>query len=170
MQNQMKKILYSLLLMLFLGACSANLETKEIETPTMELLAEGPLFEGANTATATWEFDLNELLGGDESKISKAKVTAIEVMLQDSDDLPALEKMVLEMTSKNTSMIRLGLHEGEFKAKEWIGLNVADKQENLAKAFEDGRITFVGDFDLLEEEFWGNVQFQLRVKFELGIK
>jgi hypothetical protein len=31
-------------------------------------------------------------------------------------------------------------------------------------------MTFVGDFDLMDEEYWGNVEFALQVKFELGIK
>ncbi|MFN3800658.1 hypothetical protein [Belliella pelovolcani] len=170
MQNHFQKLFFSILAIIALSACSGNLTTVEIETPEMQLSAEGPLFEGANSATATWEFDINELLGEVEGKVSKAKVSAVEVTLKPSEGSPALEKMVFEVTSKNTSMTRVGLFEGSINEGETFYLNIADQQENLAKAFEDGRITFVGDFDLLEEEFWGNLEFSLKVKFELGIK
>jgi hypothetical protein len=49
-------------------------------------------------------------------------------------------------------------------------LTIAAEQENLASAFADGKITFVGDFDVLDEEYMGNVAFTIKVKFELGTK
>jgi hypothetical protein len=159
-----------LMLMLLLVSCGGNLKTIEVETPELEMVAEGPLFEGANTATASWEFDFQSLIGDEGSKVSKARVTAIEVSLVDAEDLPSLKKMVYEVTSQNTSMTRVGLYESELITNEIMELSVAGKQENLASAFQDGRMTFVGDFDLLEEEYWDNVTFKVKVKFELGIK
>jgi hypothetical protein len=156
--------------MLLLVSCNGNLKTIEVETPELDMVAEGPLFEGANTATTSWEFDLQSLLGDEGSKVSKARVTAIEIRLVDEEDLPSLEKMVFEVTSQNISMTRVGLYESELITNEIMGLSVAGKQENLATAFQDGRMTFVGDFDLLEEEYWDNVTFKVKVKFELGIK
>jgi hypothetical protein len=169
----MRNFFYSLsifLYMLLLVSCNGNLKTIEVETPELDMVAEGPLFEGANTATASWEFDLQSLLGDEGSKVSKARVTAIEIRLVDEEDLPSLEKMVFEVTSQNISMTRVGLYESELITNEIMGLSVAGKQENLATAFQDGRMTFVGDFDLLEEEYWDNVTFKVKVKFELGIK
>jgi len=78
--------------------------------------------------------------------------------------------MVFELTSQNTSMTRIGLYEGDFQVGQSVLLNIADKQDDLASAFQDGKITFVGDFDLKDEEFWGSVKFKLKVNFELGIK
>lgn len=170
MQKHILSLAISALVVIMMTACSGNVTTVVVETPALELTAEGPLFEGANSSTATWEFDVNQLLGDVQGKVSKAKVAAVEITLIDSEELPALEKMVFELTSSNTSMTRVGLHEGVFTVGQAVSLNIADKQENLASAFNDGRITFVGDFDLLEEEFWGNVQFVVKVTFELGIK
>lgn len=170
----MRNFFYSFsifLLMLLLVSCGSNLKTIEVETPELDMLAEGPLFEGANTATASWEFDLQSLIGDEGSIVSKAKVTAIEIRLvNEEEELPSLEKMVFEVTSQNTSMTRVGLYESGLKIDENIKLSVAGKQENLASAFQDGRMTFVGDFDLLEEEYWDNVTFKVKVKFEIGIK
>lgn len=162
--------LYAFLLVAFLFSCGADLKTVVVETPELDMVAEGPLFEGANTATASWEFDLQNLLGEEGSKVSKAKVTAIEFRLVNQDELPGLEKMVFEVTSQNTSMTRVGLYESELDTDEVMELSVAGRQENLASAFQDGKMTFVGDFDLLEEEYWENVTFKVKVKFELGIK
>jgi hypothetical protein len=170
MQKHILSLAISALVVIMMAACSGNVTTVVVETPILELTAEGPLFEGANSSTATWEFDVNDLLGEVQGKVAHAKVASVEITLVDGEELPALEKMVFELTSQNTSMTRVGLHEGGFEVAVPVSLSIADKQENLAKAFNDGRITFVGDFDLLDEEFWGNVQFLVKVTFELGIK
>ncbi|MCH7410025.1 hypothetical protein MM239_11520 [Belliella sp. DSM 111904] len=170
----MNKILSQSYLVLFtlfvIVSCGPQLQTEQIETPLLTLKAEGPLFEGANSATATWELDLGKILGSLEGSVKEAKVISVEVELLNTEDLPALEKMVLEVTSKNTSMTRVGLFEGKMESGQVFALSIANKQENLANAFQDGKMTFVGDFDLLEEEYWSNVQFSLKVKFEIGIK
>lgn len=170
MQKHLIKLSFIAFLLVGLAGCQSNLTTLEIETPELLLSAEGPLFEGANSATSTWEFDLSEIIVNDELKVSKAKITSVQVMVKGSDELPSLEKMVFEVTSKNTAMTRIGLYEGTIREGQVFALNIADQQENLASAFADGKMTFVGDFDLSDEEYWGNVEFTLQVKFELGIK
>lgn len=159
--------------LVLLTSCSGETETLTINSPELRLSAEGPLFEGANTATASWEFTLTDLLGeSDAGKVSikNAKLTQVEILLQEGEDLPEIEKMVFEMTSKNTPMTRLGLYEGKIEPGKSFGLSLASKQEKLASAFEDGKITFVGDFDLLEEEYWEDIHFSLKATFELEIK
>ena len=157
-------------LLIGLAGCTGSSTIQEIETPELQLSAEGPLYGGANSTTATWDFDLSELLGNKEGQVSEAKITSVEVTLKGAENLPALEKMVFEVTSKNTAMTRIGLYEGAISEGQGIYLTIADEQENLASAFADGKMTFVGDFDLIDEEYMGNVEFALKVKFELGIK
>ena len=166
---------YSILFLaalLFVGltGCTGSSTTQQLETPELQLSAEGPLYAGANSSTATWEFDLTEILGNAEKEISEARITSVEVLLVGADSLPAMEKMVFEVTSKNTSMTRIGLYEGKITPGQPFTLTIADEQENLAAAFADGKMTFVGDFDLLDEEYMGNIEFSLKVKFDLGIK
>jgi hypothetical protein len=162
----------TLIALLFVGltGCTGSSTTQQLETPELQLSAEGPLYAGANSSTATWEFDLAQLLGNAEKEISEARITSVEVLLVGADSLPAMEKMVFEVTSKNTSMTRIGLYEGKITPGQPFTLTIADEQENLAAAFADGKMTFVGDFDLLDEEYMGNVEFSLKVKFDLGIK
>jgi len=157
----------------FLASCAGETKSTLIETPELTMTAEGPLFEGANTATASWNFNLNEILGlgpDEKVKLKNAKITKIEFLLENNEDLPELEKMVFELTSKNTSMTRIGLYEGKIEAGSPFQLSLADKQENLASAFGDGKITFVGDFDLKDEEFWEDLNFRMKIVFELEVK
>ncbi len=162
----------TLIALLFVGlaGCTGSSTSQQLETPELQLSAEGPLYAGANSSTATWEFDLTEILGNAEKEVSEARITSVEVLLIGADSLPAMEKMVFEVTSKNTPMTRIGLYEGKITPGQSFNLTIADEQENLAGAFADGKMTFVGDFDLLDEEYMGNVEFILKVKFDLGIK
>jgi hypothetical protein len=164
--------LLSLLVLLFVGlsGCGGSSATQQLETPELQLSAEGPLYSGANSSTATWEFDLAEILGDGEKQISEARITSVEVLVIGADSIPSMEKMVFEVTSKNTPMTRIGLYEGGISKGQPFSLTIAEEQENLAAAFADGKMTFVGDFDLLDEEYMGNIAFTLKVKFELGIK
>lgn len=67
-------------------------------------------------------------------------------------------------------MTRIGLYEGKITPGQPFTLTIADEQENLSAAFADGRMTFVGDFDLIDEEYNGNITFTLKVEFDLGKK
>jgi len=163
------KLAAIIFLSLLMAGCTGNSTVQEIVSPELTLSAEGPLYAGANSATATWEFDLAEILGNSQIKVSEAKITSVEVIVLPSENLPAMEKMVFEVTSKNTPMTRVGLFEGAITAGQTIALTIAAEQENLASAFADGKMTFVGDFDLIDEEYLGNVEFTLKVKFEAWI-
>ncbi len=170
MQKQAIKLFLATLILVVVAGCTGKSTKQELETPELQLLAEGPLYQGANSSKATWEFDLTEILGNADKKVADAKITSVEVSLKGAENLPVLEKMVFEVTSQNTPMTRIGLHEGAIRAGETFALTIADEQENIASAFADGKMTFVGDFDLLDEEYSGNIEFTLKVKFELGIK
>ena len=168
MQRHLIKLAVVIFIFVGLSGCTGSSSSQSLETPELQLSAEGPLYAGANSATATWEFDLKEVLGKTGTEVSEAKITSVEVVLTAADTLPAMEKMVFEMTSKNTPMTRIGLYEGKITPGQPFALTIAAEQENLASAFADGKITFVGDFDVLDEEYMGNVAFTLKVKFELG--
>jgi hypothetical protein len=168
MQKLLIKLSVLTIIFLVVAGCSGNSTKQKLETPELQMIAEGPLYSGANSAMATWEFDLRELLGNQVKEVSDAKITAVEVTLKGAENLPELEKMVLEVTSKNTPMTRIGLYEGAISAGKSFTMNIAEEQENIASAFVDGKMTFVGDFDSKDEEYLGNLEFTLKVKFELG--
>lgn len=170
MRNYLSIPLLLLVVIVGFSACTGNGSTQQLETPELQLSAEGPLYAGANSSMATWEFDLAEVLGNAEKEVSEARITSVEVQLTGADSLPAMEKMVFEVTSKNTPMTRIGLYEGKITPGQPFTLTIAEEQEDLAAAFADGKLTFVGDFDMIDEEYLGNVAFKLKVKFELATK
>lgn len=171
----MRAYFYKLIAVLFLAislqSCSVETETYVIETPALELTAAGPLFEGSNTATATWEFELANLFPDLEGGIQlhEAKVTAVKITPIGEEVFPKVDKMVMEIKSKYISMTRIGLLESNIKAGRTYNLNIADKQKDIVTALQDERITFIGDFDMLDEEYYEDVSFQLSVSFEVQI-
>jgi hypothetical protein len=172
MKNNSLSFLCLIIMLFALVSCSKETETIRVDSPLLSLKAEGPMFEGANTASASWEFDLNELLGEEAAKAVKlknARLVSVEITLQATEDNPSLEKLVLELTSKNMPMTRVGLYEGAIAEVSAVNVPLAAKQENLKAAFQDGRITFVCDFDLNEEEYWDDLTFTLKAVFELDV-
>ncbi|MCH8533517.1 MAG: hypothetical protein LAT51_00480 [Flavobacteriaceae bacterium] len=160
------------IMLLLLGSCSVETESHFVETPTLKLNAVGPMFEGSNTATASWEFDVNKLLAEEFSSedFKDARIHEIKISIPENEDFPKINKLVMEMKSKYTSMNRIGLLEKNIKHNTSYNLKVADKQEEVLKALNDEKITFVGDFDLLEEEFYEDISFDLQVVIEVMVK
>lgn len=169
-----KRFFYAIvfLLTLFMVSCSVETESHLVETPVLKLKAAGPMFEGSNTATASWEFDLNELLSDEfpNEDFKDARIHEIKIMTPQDEDFPKMNKMVMEMKSKYTSMNRIGLLEENIQHNRSYSFKVADQQEEVLKALKDEKITFVGDFDLLEEEFYDDISFDLQVVVEVMVK
>lgn len=150
-------------------SCSVETDKHTITTPALDLKAVGPLFQGSNTATATWQYDLKELFPEVEGDliIEKAKITQINIQPKPNVDYPKIGKIVVEMKSKYSSMVRIGLLETNVQTDKSYDLQVAEKQEQIEVALADERITFVGDFDMLDDEFYEDVIFNLQVTFEV---
>ena len=169
MNIKSKLFLFCLALITVSISCSVETDKHTITTPVLDLKAVGPLFEGSNTSTATWNFNLNELFPEVEGDliIEKAKITEISLKPKPNVEYPKIGKVVVEMKSKYSSMTRIGLLETNVQTDKSYNLTVADKQESIDVALMDERITFVGDFDMLDEEFYEDVVFDLQVTFEV---
>lgn len=168
MRNYFKNIL---LLTIFITAisCSVETETHIVKTPVLELKATGPLFQGPNTATVTWEYSLEELFSETENEIviENARVSTIKIIPQKNVEYPNLGKVVMEMKPKNTNMTRVGLLETNFDNSQANNFNVAEVQEDFNEAFKDEKLTFVADFDMLDEEYFDDLTFDLVATFEI---
>lgn len=169
MKLKIKLILVCVFLTAVTISCSVETDQHTITTPVLDLRAVGPLFEGSNTATATWNFNLKELFSEAEGDliIETAKITQINLQPKPNIDYPKIGKVVVEMKSKYSSMVRIGLLETNIQKDKNYSLKVADKQKDIDVALADERITFVGDFDMLDEEFYEDLVFDLQVTFEV---
>lgn len=168
MNNNLKNALLIIMVVLTIS-CSVETETHIVETPVLELEATGPLFQGSNTATVTWEYSLEELFPkiNNEIVIESARVSTLKIIPKKSVDYPSLGKVVMEMKPKNTNMTRVGLLETSFDNNKANSLNVAEIQEDFEEAFKDEKLTFVADFDLLDEEYYDDISFDLVATFEI---
>ncbi len=161
-----------ILIVVLFYACSAETETHTIETPALDLEMTGPLFQGPNTATATWEYSLKELFpqSGNEIDIEDVRITTIKISPKDGIDYPELGKVIMEMKPKNSGMSRIALLESNFDTTKTNLLSIAEIQEDFDEAFEDERLTFVADFDMISEEYFDDLSFGLVVTFEIEIE
>lgn len=155
-----------------LCGCTPETETETLTTPGLQMHAEGPFFEGPNTVTVSWEFDLQDYTNGkiQVNNLHKASIEEISITLKSGNEIPVIERVVIETTSTNTSMNRVGMLERQIKADEPYTLKIADIQKEVADALKDQKITFVADFDLADEEFFDDIHFELRVKFDVEVK
>ena len=158
-----------MLLSIFICSCSGETKTHTVKTPKLALTASGPLFQGSNTATATWNYDLKELFPNvkEEVEIKSARVSSIQVMPIKEADYPQLGKMVVEMKSPNTKMTRIGLLDADLDVDQTNNLSIADVQEDLEETFTDEKIIFVGDIDMKDEQFYDDLRFDLVVTFDI---
>lgn len=172
MKKKLHTLLFFALIVLAISSCSVETEKHQVMTPVLDLKAVGPLFEGSNTSTATWDFSLQELFPDIKGEISieKAKITNINIKPKPNTEYPKIGKMVMEMKSKYTSMTRIGLLETNIQSDKNYDLQVANDQEEIVVAITDERITFVGDFDMLQEDYYEDVIFDLQVTFEIETK
>lgn len=155
--------------LVFLLSCNVETETHIIKSPPLELTATGPLFQGSNTATTTWEYSLEGLLSKktNEIVIVDAKISTIKILPLDNVEYPNIGKIVMEVKPKNTRMSRIGLLDTNFDQKSTNSLSVAEIQEDFDEAFKDERLTFVADFDMKDEEYFDDLKFELVVTFEI---
>jgi hypothetical protein len=159
--------------MFFLSACSYETKTYNFETSELNLVAEGPLFEGSNTATAIWKINPSiffESQNPRDLKFTSGKVKRIVISSDSYADLPEIDQMVVEIAAPETPMMRLGILEQNTKAGESYELQLAENQEDLHKFFHQNEITFVADVNMLDEEYYDNISLNILVEFEFQTK
>lgn len=163
------KIFGLMLCAVLLTACSTPAEKQVIKTPVLNLKASGPFFQGPNTATAEWSFTLDDLSPEQDGQISIEAANILDIQIRPVKDeaYPEIGKVVMEMKSKNTTMKRIGLLDTNLDTTQNNALSVAEVQEDLEEAFVDNEIIFVADFDILDQEYYDDIHFELVVTFEL---
>ncbi|MCC5932370.1 MAG: hypothetical protein JJU28_24205 [Cyclobacteriaceae bacterium] len=172
MGRLIRKIIIAAIPFMFLFACGGAGEKVELIVSDLELFAEGYLFDGSNTATASWSFDQSRILeekGHSGKKIAQARITSITIGSDENSELPSIDKVVIEMAASGTRMIRIGLLQESLEPGESYALQIADTQKGLEKFFEQEEITFVADVNLLED-FEDDLRLKLSVSFELEVK
>jgi hypothetical protein len=158
---------------LLLNSCSYETKTYNFATAELNIVAEGPLFGGSNTATAIWKINPEEFFDNKnpkDLKFAKGKVTRIIISSDSGTDLPKLNSVVVEIAAPETSMIRLGILEENILSGNSYELKLAENQDDLYKFFYQNEITFVADVNMLDEEYYDDLELKILVEFEFETK
>jgi hypothetical protein len=157
-----------------LFSCSGETKTYTVSTPELTLVAEGPLFEGSNTATADWKFNAADFFDGRDPaslKFKEAKIKYITIIgCDDYETMPQVDEIVVEIAAPGTSMMRVGYLQQNIEPCMEYTMQVADIQKNLEEFFKQSGITFVADINVLDEEYWENAELKIKVEFEFSVR
>ena len=150
-------------------SCRVETDLYIIETPTLELKASGPFFKGSNTFTANWEYSFDELFPDKDDKIiiEDARVTSIKIVPKKGVDYPNFGRVIMQMKTKNRNMSRIGLLNSNFKNDQSNSLKVWQIQDEFYKAFKNESITFMADFEMLDDKYDDDLSFDLLVTFDV---
>jgi hypothetical protein len=159
------------LLLLVAAACGGPTESVERQTDNLLLTAEGPLYDGSNTATYTWPVDLNALLGEGytAADIAKARITGIRITAVNPDNLSLINDITLQLAGSGVAMQKVGFLNPLPVDANTIELVLAEDQKKLEAFFSLKEITLVADLNLLEE-FEDNLELHAQLTFNFDLK
>ncbi len=166
----MKYSVMALLSLVWLASCAPSGEKVEIQNLSIDVVATGPLFEGPNTATFDWDVNLESYLGKATEAITSAQIKAVRIKAKGSDLDAIAQDFTLQLAANGVDMAKVA-HASQAEPNEaFTNLQVAEKQEKLEKFFNQEKITFVLDFDYLEEETYDDIEFSIEVDLEMTVK
>jgi hypothetical protein len=164
----MKKIFYLLVSALLFSACQQG-EKKIYVIKNVDLIAEGPLFDGPNTLQAKHVIDLNQIETGlDASKLEAVKLVKAEVSTQDSTGFDLIRNFVLQLTSSDAKMEKVAVLNPVEKGNKKVNLNPASEGE-LLDNFQQKEIIIILDADLIGDKdenlmYRGDFEFEITYK------
>ena len=156
----------ALLALLLVAVACGKTEKVDYSTEEIVLTAEGPLYDGSNTATATWKANLADILG--EGKLSAARLTAITITAEEPADLALINDITLQFAGKDVAMKKVAFLNPLPAGANSVTLQVADEQDGLADFFALDEITLVADLNL-KGEYEGNMTLKAKLDFTFDV-
>jgi hypothetical protein len=160
-----------LLWIFWMTSCS-QLQTHEFSIANIEITADGPLYEGINTATGEYKVDITTFLDSISSKIQnlhRAKLVSARLSLVDSLNFNIVGDVTLLLAGENTEMKSLAFLNPIPEDLKEIQLSLAEEQPKVVNYFKESQITFVVDADILQDtmidlRMLGTFIFELQTK------
>ncbi|MBL7963384.1 MAG: hypothetical protein JNM31_06020 [Flavobacteriales bacterium] len=144
------KFISPLLAIALLSACGTP-ETLVFESGPVTLTAEGPLFEGSNTAQGTWAPGLDEFLqahGAALDQVRAAKVVAAHLDAFEGGNLNGIRSASLSVASEAGDMEQVAVLNPVPPDQQRVTLTTATGQKALAAHLKQTSVTVVADLDL----------------------
>ncbi|MFN4081895.1 MAG: hypothetical protein ACK4NS_13435 [Saprospiraceae bacterium] len=156
---------------IWLAACASK-RTVEYTIADVDLIAEGPLFEGANTAQATHSFDpdkLKDLLGAYPGQIVAVRLVAAELSLPDTLNFDIANEITLQLAADNAPMQKVAVLNPVPKGARSVALQAAAAQKGVDRLFKQSAMYLVADINLNADHdndlaLRGNFKFEIVVK------
>lgn len=151
--TSMKKIIHfslPLLAILLLNACQTPEYDASIQSVNLIIRAEGPLFEGENTAQGLLDLDA---LPGTENlpAYKKAALTEFRLQKTDGSTFDGITQMTLLLVNDNSDMQKVAvINPVDERATELV-FQTAGEQKGIAELLNSRKITFVIDFTLEQD-------------------
>lgn len=157
---------FALLALLLVAVACGKTEKVDYSTDEIVLTAEGPLYDGSNTATATWKADMADILG--EGKMAGARLTAVTITAAEPADLALINDITLQFAGKDVAMQKVAFLNPLPDGSTSVTLQVADEQKGLADFFALSEITIVADLNL-KGEYEGNMTLKAKLDFSFDV-
>lgn len=164
----MKYTFTILLAVLFLTSCKeANKKTYTITA--INLVAEGPLYDGPNTMQATHTVDLSQIESGLlPDQIQSVKLTKAEVVSTDSIAFNNIRNFVFQVTSADAKMQKAGVLNPVPKNTPLVIISPA-AEADLKENFMQKELVLILDADL-EGDLDDNLSYTGNFEFEIAYK
>lgn len=165
----MYKYIFLVIVGAFMVSCG-NVETHTLKLTDVELFAEGPLFEGANMATADQDIDLAALISELEpgfKSVKSAKLKTVRLYMVDTLNFDFIDDISLLMASDNADMTQVALLNPVPNAQTSVDLNVGQDQKGLGDILNDSKITFVADMNINQDTF---IDLRIKGDFEFDVQ
>lgn len=165
------KFVYATLQLIFLMVIvvSCIRDNQEAETEfSVRVYAEGPLYEGSNTATGIWQVNLGELFPEHDLRNNTIKSARIEsVVIEYAPEFP-VKNLKVELTGRNVDMQKIAFANNIPQGETKPALIVANEQKKIEKFLALDQVTVVADVDLaedLDDNFSALVKFKLIINY-----
>lgn len=139
-----------LLTLALLAACGTP-ETLVFESGPIPLTAEGPLFEGSNTAQGQWQPGLEAFLkehGATVDQVKGARVTGALLEADSTGGLDGIRSVSLSIASDASDMVQVGVINPLLPGQQQAKLTTAGEQKGLVVHLLQPAVTVVADLDL----------------------
>lgn len=163
-------ILSLTIILIGIGACSKNEKTATLTFNNIQISAEGPLYEGANTAQGEVLNELNAFAkenGIDINTISSARLKSFSISAYDSNDLSVYTGFNIQLASEKTDMIQAAaINQIEPGAKLANG-TLSSEQKGLLDLLKQDKFILVADANVASDT---SMNIKLIGKMEVEIK
>jgi hypothetical protein len=140
-------------LLLSLTSCGPR-ETLVYESGPIHLTAEGPLYEGSNTAQGSWEPQLEAFLrqqGSGLDRLREARVVRAQLSSTEGTGLQGIRSVSLMLASDAHDMEQVAVLNPLPPQQQQADLVTANEQKGLAGHLKQHAVTVVADLDLDED-------------------